>query len=58
MHDGDMFWPFGLHEGMFKPTIDKLGTSAQRDKWLGLANTYGISGTYAQTEMGHGKTNS
>ncbi|CAG5122878.1 unnamed protein product [Candidula unifasciata] len=46
--------PFGLHESMFIPTIDKQGTDEQRAKWLPVAKRFGIIGTYAQTELGHG----
>ena len=45
---------FGLHWGMFMPTIDLMGTDAQRAKWLPLARSCAIVGTYAQTELGHG----
>ena len=45
---------WGLHTGMFMPTIQLLGTDAQREKWLALARTAAIVGTYAQTELGHG----
>lgn len=44
-----------LHEGMFVPTILQQGTSQQKKKWMKLAKSYAIVGTYAQTEMGHGK---
>ena len=44
----------GLHWGMFMPTIDLMGTDAQRAKWLPLARSCAIVGTYAQTELGHG----
>ena len=36
------------------PTIDLMGTDAQRAKWLPLARSCAIVGTYAQTELGHG----
>ena len=39
---------------MFIPTIERLGTDAQKAKWLPLAMTLNVIGTYAQTEMGHG----
>ncbi|CAG5122877.1 unnamed protein product [Candidula unifasciata] len=46
--------PFGVHEVMFIPTIEKQSTNEQRAKWLPLAERFGIIGTYAQTELGHG----
>ena len=36
--------------------VKSQGTAAQKSKWLPLAENYQIIGTYAQTEMGHGKT--
>jgi len=45
---------FGLHTGMFIPTIEMLGTDEQRAHWLPLAKNCAILGTYAQTEMAHG----
>ena len=47
--------PLGLHTDMFIPTIEKLGTDEQKAKYLNLAKQYKIIGTYAQTELGHGK---
>ncbi|XP_013380838.1 peroxisomal acyl-coenzyme A oxidase 1 isoform X2 [Lingula anatina] len=44
----------GVHEVMFIPCIERLGTAAQRAKWLPRAHTLEIIGTYAQTELGHG----
>lgn len=46
---------FGLHESMFIPTIQKQATEEQKEKWLPLAKRFGVVGTYAQTELGHGK---
>lgn len=45
----------GVHSGMFIPTIEKQGTEDQKAKWLPLARDLKIIGTYAQTELGHGK---
>ncbi|XP_069795681.1 peroxisomal acyl-coenzyme A oxidase 2-like isoform X2 [Narcine bancroftii] len=45
---------FGIHNGVFIPTIIGLGTDAQIAKWVPLAKDYQIIGTYAQTELGHG----
>lgn len=47
--------PLSLNESMFIPTIEKQGTEEQRVKWLPLARSYKIIGTYGQTELGHGK---
>ncbi|KAL5013238.1 hypothetical protein ScPMuIL_007508 [Solemya velum] len=46
--------PISLNEGMFIPTIQKQGTEEQLEKWLPLAKSYKIIGTYGQTELGHG----
>eukprot|EP00730_Choanoeca_flexa_P009175 TRINITY_DN12600_c1_g2_i29.p1 TRINITY_DN12600_c1_g2~~TRINITY_DN12600_c1_g2_i29.p1 ORF type:complete len:668 (+),score=194.81 TRINITY_DN12600_c1_g2_i29:1242-3245(+) len=46
--------PLGLHWVMFIPAIKGQGTEEQQAKWLPLAETLQIVGTYAQTEMGHG----
>lgn len=47
--------PIGLHSVMFIPTIEKQGTEEQKKRWLPLAESLKMIGTYAQTEMGHGK---
>lgn len=44
-----------LHYIMFVPTLQGQTDEEQMDKWLGLALTRGILGTYAQTELGHGR---
>ncbi|XP_070828845.1 peroxisomal acyl-coenzyme A oxidase 1 isoform X2 [Chaetodon trifascialis] len=44
----------GLHYAMFIPTLYNLCDPQQSRKWLPLAKSYEIVGTYAQTEMGHG----
>ncbi|GFR82557.1 acyl-coenzyme A oxidase [Elysia marginata] len=46
--------PFALHYVMFKDAINTQGTEDQIQKWLPLAETYAVTGTYAQTELGHG----
>lgn len=46
--------PIGLHTVMFIPTIEKQGTEEQKKRWLPLAESLKMIGTYAQTEMGHG----
>ncbi|XP_060576845.1 peroxisomal acyl-coenzyme A oxidase 1-like [Ruditapes philippinarum] len=43
-----------LHHTMFIPAIERLATDEQKAKWLPLAQSYQIIGTYAQTELGHG----
>lgn len=45
---------FPLHNGVFIPCINALGTDAQIAKWIPPAKSYHIIGSYAQTEMGHG----
>ena len=47
--------PLGLHEGMFIPTIEMQGTKSQNEKFLKKAKNFEIIGTYAQTELGHGR---
>jgi alkylation response protein AidB-like acyl-CoA dehydrogenase len=44
-----------VHNAMFIPTIEKQGTDEQKAKWLPLTRDLRIIGTYAQTELGHGK---
>ena len=44
-----------LHFTMFIPSLERLATETQKAKWLPLATNFRILGTYAQTEMGHGK---
>jgi hypothetical protein len=46
--------PFGLHFGMFVPTIRLQGSPEQQAYWLPLCERGKIIGTYAQTELGHG----
>ncbi|KAK6176957.1 hypothetical protein SNE40_015158 [Patella caerulea] len=43
-----------LHHTMFIPAIERLATDEQKAKWLPLAQSFKILGTYAQTELGHG----
>ncbi|XP_060603923.1 peroxisomal acyl-coenzyme A oxidase 1-like, partial [Ruditapes philippinarum] len=50
-HEGQ---PMGVHQSMFIPTIEKLGTNEQKAKYLEPAKQFKIIGTYAQTEIGHG----
>ena len=44
-----------LHTGMFMPTLTNQMSPEQQKKWVDKAENYEIIGTYAQTEMGHGK---
>lgn len=39
---------------MFVPAIEGQGTNEQQKRWLPLAYTMQIIGSYAQTELGHG----
>ena len=48
-------YTLGLHNVMFVPGIERLAPEQQKAKWLPLAKKYQIIGTYAQTELGHGK---
>ncbi|KAF9578212.1 hypothetical protein BGW38_006109, partial [Lunasporangiospora selenospora] len=45
---------FGLHRGMFMPTLVSQGTDEQHEKFLKPALRYEVIGCYAQTEIGHG----
>lgn len=47
--------PIDLHFIMFIPTLQALCSDEQLEKWLPLAMSLAIVGTYAQTELGHGK---
>jgi len=47
--------PIRLHSGMFIPTLRGQCTEEQVNKWVPLAETHQIIGTYIQTELGHGK---
>ena len=40
---------------LFFSSVKGQGTEEQKAKWLPLAESYQIIGTYAQTELGHGK---
>lgn len=48
-------YSLGLHTVMFIPALERLSTEQQKANWLHLARNYQIIGTYAQTELGHGK---
>ncbi|CAF2817046.1 unnamed protein product [Rotaria sp. Silwood2] len=45
---------FGLHTGMFTKTLETLASDEQKEKFLPLARSFQIIGTYVQTELGHG----
>lgn len=45
---------FGLHVGMYIPTLMKQGTPEQQAEFLAPAIRFEQIGTYAQTELGHG----
>ena len=55
---GDSPDPTALHASMFMDTLARQGTAEQKHKWIPLAETFGLLGTYAQTELGHGKVGS
>lgn len=46
----------GLHFVMFLPTLYSQCDPQQSRKWLPLAESFRVVGTYAQTEMGHGQS--
>jgi acyl-CoA oxidase len=43
-----------LHYYAFLPAVELLASEEQARKWLPLARSLGITGAYAQTELGHG----
>lgn len=47
--------PLDLHLGMFLPTLLNQATPEQMDRFFMPAWNLEIIGTYAQTEIGHGK---
>ncbi|KAL7752550.1 hypothetical protein RI367_002084 [Sorochytrium milnesiophthora] len=46
--------PVFLHYGMFIPTIEKVGTPEQQQRWLPRCHSWEMLGSYAQTELAHG----
>lgn len=46
----------GLHFVMFLPTLYTQCDPQQSRKWIPLAESFQVVGTYAQTEMGHGQS--
>ena len=51
---GPSEYSLNLHFGAFIPCIYSFGSEEQIKKWAPLAETMGIVGAYAQTELGHG----
>ncbi len=47
-------FPFGLHFSMFTNVLQTMTTEEQKRKFLPLAQSLRMIGTYAQTELGHG----
>ncbi|KAK5926447.1 hypothetical protein CgunFtcFv8_022018 [Champsocephalus gunnari] len=54
MVQGNFHEALGLHFVMFLPTMYSQCDAEQARKWLPLAESFQVIGTYAQTEMGHG----
>ncbi|XP_040891679.1 peroxisomal acyl-coenzyme A oxidase 1 isoform X2 [Toxotes jaculatrix] len=54
MAKGNLHEAMGLHFAMFTPTLYSQCDHQQARKWLPLADSFQIVGTYAQTELGHG----
>ncbi|KAL3665587.1 hypothetical protein V7S43_009621 [Phytophthora oleae] len=46
--------PLEVHRAMFIPTLENQADNQQQAKWLPLARSFKIIGSYAQTELGHG----
>ncbi|KAF9004041.1 hypothetical protein BDQ17DRAFT_1325909 [Cyathus striatus] len=46
--------PFGVHSAIFIPTLKLQADAEQISRWLPLADSGMILGTYCQTELGHG----
>ncbi|XP_033833318.1 peroxisomal acyl-coenzyme A oxidase 1 isoform X1 [Periophthalmus magnuspinnatus] len=51
---GNFHESLGLHYVMFLPTLYSQCDQEQSKKWLPLATSFEVLGTYAQTELGHG----
>ncbi|XP_028258756.1 peroxisomal acyl-coenzyme A oxidase 1 isoform X2 [Parambassis ranga] len=54
MAKGNLHEAMGLHFAMFLPTLYSQCDPQQSRKWLPLAESFQVVGTYAQTELGHG----
>lgn len=48
--------PFALQVGMFPQVLSSQSTEEQTKRWLPKVMSHEMIGTYAQTEMGHGKS--
>ena len=46
--------PTFIHNLMFVPNIETLGTAEQQAEWLPKCHSMEVIGCYAQTELGHG----
>ncbi|EGX96023.1 Acyl-CoA oxidase [Cordyceps militaris CM01] len=46
--------PYRLHVGMFRTTIQEQASDAQRAYWMPRVDAWEVTGTYSQTELGHG----
>ncbi|CAK4079873.1 unnamed protein product [Aphanomyces euteiches] len=46
--------PIDVHRAMFVPTLETQMDDEQRAYWLPKAESFEITGAYAQTELGHG----
>ncbi|KAB2109691.1 hypothetical protein AG0111_0g2109 [Alternaria gaisen] len=46
--------PFGHKAVLFEPAMERNGTEEQKTRWLPLARSGKILGTYSQTKLGHG----
>lgn len=56
MARGNQQETLGLHNVMFLPTLRSQCDPQQAKKWLPLAESLQVLGTYAQTELGHGQS--
>uniref|UniRef100_A0A668A8G3 Acyl-coenzyme A oxidase n=1 Tax=Myripristis murdjan TaxID=586833 RepID=A0A668A8G3_9TELE len=54
LYRGNRHEALGLHFVMFLPTLYSQCDPQQFQKWVPLAESFQVLGTYAQTEMGHG----
>uniref|UniRef100_A0A7N8X5G8 Acyl-coenzyme A oxidase n=1 Tax=Mastacembelus armatus TaxID=205130 RepID=A0A7N8X5G8_9TELE len=54
MVKGNLPEAMSVHFAMFTPTLYSQCDPLQSRKWLPLANSFQVVGTYAQTELGHG----
>lgn len=47
--------PLLVHDTMFTDLVENQITDDQKKMWMDDIRSYNIVGTYAQTELGHGK---